>query len=171
MLKSLTNVNVWVHDQDEALSMSDRIAVMDHGAIVQLGSPRELYETPRTAFVAQFLGGCNLLKATACDRGDGAMIVSTQIGKLKLASTDLRPTFQIAIRPEKIRIASDETLNRITGEVIEITYTGAETHSLVRVAGETLRVVSVNAGNGKRLASGDRVELTLPTEALVVLED
>lgn len=159
------------HDQDEALSMSDRIAVMDHGAIVQLGSPRELYEKPRTAFVAHFLGGCNLLKATACDGGRGEMTVSTKIGKLKLAGTDPRPSFQIAIRPEKIRIGSEEALNRVSGEVIETTYTGAETHSLVRVADETLRVVSVNASNGTRLAPGSRVELTLPPEALVPLED
>jgi len=172
------------HDQDEALGMSDRIAVMDHGAIVQLGSPAELYEKPRTRFVAQFLGGCNLLAAQVERRDDPAGTIQTSIGPLqlafgdsrsaigyrRLAISDTRHQITLAIRPERISLGAGET-NHVIGEVLETTYTGAETHSLVRVGPETLRVVSVNSSDATRLKPGDRVLLTLPPEALVVLED
>ena len=159
------------HDQDEALSMSDRIAVMDHGRIAQLGTGEELYERPRTRFVAQFLGGCNLLAAKVRERSGGGVVVQTPIGNLQLAISDSRPEFTLAIRPEKILLHQSSASNTLTGEVLETTYTGAETHSVVRVAGETLRVVSVNNGHGPRLAPDQIVSLTLPAEALVVLED
>ena len=159
------------HDQDEALSMSDRIAVIDQGSIIQLGTPTELYETPRTRFVAQFLGGCNLLPAHVRQRGNREAVVGTPIGELKLAIGDSRDKFTLAIRPEKISIANTGAINRFAAEVTEATYTGAETHGLVRIAGETLRVVTVNSVNGARIAPGEKIELTFPSEALVVLED
>ena len=159
------------HDQDEALCMSDRIAVMDHGRIAQVGRGEELYERPRTRFVAQFLGGCNLLVAKVRERGGNGAVVQTPAGDLRLATNDSRPEFTLAIRPERILLHQPGVSNTLTGELIETTYTGAETHSVVRVAGEDLRVVSVNNGNGPRLAPGQTVQLTLPPEALVVLED
>ncbi|HEY0550767.1 MAG TPA: ATP-binding cassette domain-containing protein, partial [Verrucomicrobiae bacterium] len=70
------------HDQDEALSMSDRIAVMNEGRIVQLGSGQELYERPRTRFVAQFLGGCNLLRARIVQRNSADLLARTGLGDL-----------------------------------------------------------------------------------------
>src|SRR6185436_11723546 len=70
------------HDQDEALSMSDRIAVMDAGRIVQLGTGEELYERPRTRFVAQFLGGCNLPRASQIN---GVLAAKTTVGDMQLA--------------------------------------------------------------------------------------
>ena len=159
------------HDQDEALALSDRIAVMDHGRIAQLGTGEELYERPRTRFVAQFLGGCNLLAAKVRERHGNNIVVETPIGDLRLAISDSRPAFTLAIRPEKILLHQSSAPNTLTGEVLETTYTGAETHSLVRVADETLRVASVNHGPGPRVAPGQRVSITLPPEALVVLED
>jgi spermidine/putrescine transport system ATP-binding protein len=159
------------HDQDEALSMSDRIAVMDHGRIAQLGTGEELYERPRTRFVAQFLGGCNLLTAKVCELGANGMVVQTPIGDLRLATNDSRAQFTLAVRPEKILLHQSNTPNTLTGDVIETTYTGAETHSVLRVGSKNLRVVSVNNGHGPRLAPGQSVQLTLPAEALVALED
>jgi spermidine/putrescine transport system ATP-binding protein len=159
------------HDQDEALSMSDRIAVMDHGRIAQLGTGEELYERPRTRFVAQFLGGCNLLTANVRERGSDGVVLQTPVGDMRLATNDSRNQFTLAIRPEKILLHQSNTPNTLTGEVLETTYTGAETHSIVRVGDENLRVVSVNNGHGPRLAPGQSVQLTLPAEALVALED
>ena len=159
------------HDQDEALSMSDRIAVMNEGRIVQLGSGEELYERPRTRFVAQFLGGCNLLRASVGRRNGSEFLARTALGDLRLAVNKARSDFTLAIRPEKIRVGQTALPNTFAGEVIETTYTGAETHSLVRVGGETLRVAAVNAAGAERIATGARVQLTLPPEALVVLED
>ena len=159
------------HDQDEALALSDRIAVMDHGRIAQLGTGEELYERPRTRFVAQFLGGCNLLTAKVRERGGPGMVVQTPAGDLQLTSNDSRPQFTVAIRPEKILLHQSGAPNTLTGEVLETTYTGAETHRVVRVGGENLRVVSVNNGHALRLVRGQSVPLSLPPEALVVLED
>lgn len=158
------------HDQDEALSMSDRIAVMDHGAIVQLGTPAELYERPRTRFVAQFLGGCNLLPATVHERHGSTATVQTPVGELQLPLHDSRSAFTLAIRPEKISLHNG-TENHCTGEITDTTYTGAETHSLVRVGHEVLRVVSVNASSAPALQRGQQVKLALPRAALIVLDD
>jgi spermidine/putrescine transport system ATP-binding protein len=156
------------HDQDEALSMSDRIAVMDAGRIMQLGTGEDLYERPRTRFVAQFLGGCNLLRASA---GDGTNMAKTAFGDLQLAVSEARSAFTLAIRPEKILLDQAGARNTFDGEIIETTYTGAETHSRVQVREESLRVACVNTAGAQRLAPGKRIPITLPPEALVVLED
>ncbi len=158
------------HDQDEALSMSDRIAIMDRGRILQVGAPADLYEKPRTRFVAQFLGGCNVLLAKAGQRSESHVRVQTPLGELKLASADPRREFHVAIRPEKI-LLHDQGENQFPGVITEVVYTGAETHSMIRVQNEVLRVVSVNAGGRPCPMPGDSVQLVLPAEALVVLED
>ena len=159
------------HDQDEALSMSDRIAVMNEGRIIQIGSAREIYERPRTRFVAEFLGGCNLLRAGVRQRNGTELLAHTALGNLRLTISDSSAEFTLAIRPEKIRVGQSAAPNTFAGEVIETTYTGAETHSLVRVGGETLRVASVNAVGADRMVTGASVQLTLPPDALIVLED
>ncbi len=156
------------HDQDEALSMSDRIAVMDAGRMVQLGTGEELYERPRTRFVAQFLGGCNLLRAAALN---GSQAARTALGDLQLASRDSRSAFTLAIRPERILLGQAGAPNTFDGEIVEMTYTGPETRGLIRVREEILRVVSVNTAGTRRLAPGSRIAITLPPEALMVLED
>ena len=88
-----------------------------------------------------------------------------------MAAGDSRRAFTLAIRPERILLASDGTPNQFTGEVVETTYTGAETHCVVRVGTETLRVAGVNAPGAARFAAGQSVKLSLPPEALIVLED
>jgi spermidine/putrescine transport system ATP-binding protein len=161
------------HDQDEALSMSDRIAVLNKGRIVQLGRSEELYERPRTRFVATFLGGCNLLSAKVRERNGTALTAETPVGDLQLTTGDHRNEFNMAIRPEKILTAPKDinAPNCFTGTVIEATYTGAETHSIVHVGNHPLRVVSVNVAAARRMVSGETIRLRLPPEALVVLED
>ncbi len=159
------------HDQDEALSLSDRIALMDHGRIVQTGTGPELYEQPRTRFAAQFIGGCNLLPAELQERMGDAVMVTTPIGKLKFTTTDRRSEFTLAIRPERILVGRDVGANQVQGIVSDTTYTGAETQSVISVANETLRVVTMNGPAAARLTKGGAIKLTLPAEALVVLED
>jgi spermidine/putrescine transport system ATP-binding protein len=157
------------HDQDEALSMSDRIAVMNHGQVIQLGSSEELYERPRTRFVAQFLGGCNLLPARL-EKQTGKAIVNTPIGTLEVPGLE-RPEATLAIRPEKIAIGLGGDINHFTGKVLETTYTGAETHSVMGIGDATLRVTSINQPGGRRMIAGDKVDFTLPPSAIIVLED
>jgi spermidine/putrescine transport system ATP-binding protein len=159
------------HDQDEALSMSDRIAVMDHGQVVQLGTGEELYERPRTRFVAQFLGGCNLLPATVHQRSGDRVRVTTPVGPLELNAPGSRSEFTLAIRPEKILPGRNGSPNQVRGVVLDTTYTGAETQSLIGIGTATLRVVSINGPASARSSKGDSIELTLPEESLVMLED
>ncbi len=156
------------HDQDEALSLSDRIAVMDAGRVVQAGGAEEIYERPRNRFVAQFVGGCNLIAGRAGERG----WVMTALGALRVRGDVPSRPVTLALRPEKVRFgagAGDE--NRFNGLVVGTTYTGAETHGLLDVNGTPLKAVMVNGAGVARLKVGETVPLSLPPEALLVLED
>jgi spermidine/putrescine transport system ATP-binding protein len=157
------------HDQDEALSMSERVAVMDHGRIVQLGTPPELYDRPRNRFVAQFLGGCNLIGARVLRRDGTITQVQTALGELTVNADMPRESFTLALRPERVVLGSG-SCNTFRGEVAETTYTGAETHGAVRIGHELLRVAAVNGGETS-LRVGEPVTVFVPPEALVVLED
>jgi putative spermidine/putrescine transport system ATP-binding protein len=128
------------HDQGEALSMSDRLAVFNHGRIEQIGTPQEIYDHPRTAFVAGFVGVSNLLEGPVAERVAG------------------RPA-TFSIRPEKIRIipstepATDELMNA-TGRIVSRQYFGASTRYGVALdAGNELTVIQPN--NGANLPSDD----------------
>lgn len=165
------------HDQDEALGMSDRIAVMNAGRIVQLGDCRELYERPRTRFVAQFLGGCNLLRGVVRSRTATEATVHTAVGELAVrlepppGDIGRHGEITLAIRPERIVLRDGPAPNSVAGHITETTYTGAETHALISVGQEKLRVAVVNAAGSTPLANGQPVHVLLPAEALLVLED
>jgi putative spermidine/putrescine transport system ATP-binding protein len=132
------------HDQDEALTLSDRIAVFNAGRIEQLGTPREVYEQPASAFVAGFVGTSNVLS------GSSAQAVYGRLG-----------TF--AIRPERVRVADDTIIPgdiEATGSVSEVVYAGAETRIVVTLdTGDLLIAVRPNAAEHKDLARGDPVRL------------
>jgi spermidine/putrescine transport system ATP-binding protein len=167
----ITFVHV-THDQDEALGLSDRIAVMNAGRIVQLGTGEELYERPRTRFVAQFLGGCNLLEAKVQTRHGREVTVQTSVGELLLATDDPRPQFTIALRPEKMVFQPNANgANRRQAQITETTYTGAETQSVLRLGDQTLRMTIMNSAGARSGREGEHVEVALPPEALIVLED
>ena len=167
----LTFIHV-THDQDEALGLSDRIAVMNAGRVVQLGTGEELYERPRTRFVAQFLGGCNLIEAKVRSRNGGEAVVETALGELRLPTSDPRPAFTLAIRPEKIVThPAAVSANQLQATIIESTYTGAATHSTLRVAEQTLRVTTANQTFMRSGREGEGMAIALPSEALIVLED
>ena len=104
----ITTVYV-THDQEEALSLSDRVAVMRDGKVLQIGVPRELYERPRTRFVADFVGTNNLLPGRVAERRNGALTVDTELGRLEaIAGGDTASgRCVLAIRPENVRIAPD----------------------------------------------------------------
>jgi spermidine/putrescine transport system ATP-binding protein len=167
------------HDQEEALVMSDRIAVMRAGKIEQLDESRRLYERPRTRFVGQFLGSCNLLDAMVRERQGESVVVDTAVGLLRVETgagdTARRPSFSLAIRPEKIAVlppseASGE--NRVPVRVAQLIYIGSETHYVLEAGPATLTAYAMNAGGGSpAYAVGAAAVASLPASSLVVLQD
>jgi spermidine/putrescine transport system ATP-binding protein len=133
------------HDQEEALTMSDRIAVMNEGVILQLGTPEEIYERPRSRFVADFIGQTNFLEVDIV--GTDGSLVDVELpasGRLKVQRPDgPMPTGRttLAIRPEKISLLSDlpeggaRGWDRLTGALTEIVYVGTFTQYLLRLPG------------------------------------
>ncbi len=154
------------HDQDEALALATRIAVLDRGRIVQVGTPAELYERPASRFVAEFLGDCNLLEAAIVEPGVAALPGGARLHFAGDAAPGSRVT--LAIRPEKIAIGADGR-NTAVGTIEAVEYLGDISHLQVRLPdGTALEVTRVN-GAGPPLVAGDRLMLTIPLEAITVL--
>jgi ABC-type Fe3+/spermidine/putrescine transport system ATPase subunit len=176
------------HDQEEALTMSDRVAVMRHGRIEQVGTPAELYETPQSRFVADFLGESNFVDAVvARPAGDGRYLVRTR-GGLDLQGVGVGPLREgqavtVAVRPEKVSLADEPAgrepsglANTCKGSVEESIYVGDATRHRVAVGTDgvvTVKVQNRLAGRGYRtgeavLLSWDPAETRLfpePTHA------
>jgi spermidine/putrescine transport system ATP-binding protein len=161
------------HDQEEAMTMSDRIAVMRAGRIEQLGNPEELYERPTTAFVAGFLGVSNLLEGEVAGADGSLVTIKLQDGTLLRAPADGAATagpVRVGVRPEKLRVdaraeaGASNGLNVLSGTVLDASYIGVSTQYLVQTAeGHRLTVYAQNldtAGAGELLAGGQHVNLT-----------
>jgi putative spermidine/putrescine transport system ATP-binding protein len=136
------------HDQGEALSMSDRVAVFNHGKIEQLDAPRTLYEMPRTEFVARFVGSSNVLP--------GAWL-----------GLDTQRLY--ALRPERIRVQPGRAdgHNHLVGELLDVHYLGSQTRFEVTVQGQRLTAIAASDAN---LPIGSSVTLEWPSDAPKVLE-
>src|SRR5438067_4865321 len=109
--RRLGKTSVYVtHDQSEALALSDRIAVLSHGRIEQIGTPGEIYERPASAFVAEFIGSSNMLRARIVERADGGMIVATEAGLRLRCGAEPNGGFgdsadvSVLLRPERIHV-------------------------------------------------------------------
>jgi iron(III) transport system ATP-binding protein len=154
------------HDQKEALSMADRVAIIDRGRIVQLGPPAELYRKPGSRFVAEFLGETNFLSATIVGSE-----LETPLGRL-ITSAPLPPTASkclVSIRPEAIRIGGSGR-NRFRGRVHESTYLGEVAHHAVDVVpGVRLRVADLNPVTA--LKSGSVVDVAIDPGDVVVISE
>jgi spermidine/putrescine transport system ATP-binding protein len=174
------------HDQEEAMTMSDRIAVMRHGHVEQLGSPEDLYERPRTFFVAGFLGVSNLLHGRVVSR-DGALAgIRVSDGTVLRAPIEMlngSDSVRVGVRPEKLRIEATETgadggsepdLNRLRGTILDASYIGVSTQYLVETGdGHRLTVYAQNletSGAGEVLADGQHVALTWRPQHTFVIE-
>jgi spermidine/putrescine transport system ATP-binding protein len=164
------------HDQSEALTMSDRIAVMNNGRVEQAASPKEVYEEPDTVFVADFLGVSNLLGAEAVGQDGEACTV--QVGDRKLraqqGATGARGEVKVMIRPERIEIEphSNAGEQRLPGMVERSVFLGGAYEVHVRVlGGELLKAMVPNDGGAtpESLDTGSAVSLHLPPDALRVL--
>jgi len=173
---------VVTHDQDEAMALATRIAVMDHGQVVQVGTPAEIYEFPRSRFVADFVGTTNLFEGTvsACEGGlisvrctetDGELLVDDQ-GRFSVGQR-----VWVALRPEKVRLAkqpaSGARINQLRGTVWELGYLGNRSTYRIRTASGKL--VIVFAQNERRTSEAaidwsDEVFVSWSADAAVVLQ-
>jgi ABC-type Fe3+/spermidine/putrescine transport system ATPase subunit len=164
------------HDQEEALTMSDRIAVMSQGQVEQVGPPQEIYEQPRTAYVADFLGVSNLMEGTAQGQGTGGCRVT--LGDFELIAgegeSDTQGASKITIRPERVDLQTTGTMgeNRLPGMVERVVYVGSILQVFVTLApGHKIQAWIQNEGGEVPFASGTAVSVHLPREALRVLPD
>ncbi|MEQ1521023.1 MAG: ABC transporter ATP-binding protein [Aestuariivirga sp.] len=160
------------HDQEEALTLSDRIAVMSKGRVLQIAGPEELYEMPNCREVAEFIGTMNVFSGRILTSANGATTIDARaLGKLKVLGTGRKGDYMfLALRPEKLRLAAKKSaasLNQIAGVVNAISYRGDRHHFLVTVEGHD-RPISVsqqNDGDTKSapLKVGAKVWINWPT--------
>jgi spermidine/putrescine transport system ATP-binding protein len=173
------------HDQEEAMTMSDRIAVMRHGRVEQLGRPEELYERPRTAFVAGFLGVSNLLDADVVSREGEFAEVRLSDGSILRAPSELvngERSVRVGVRPEKLRVipleaaeaVNDRSLNSLSGTVLDASYVGVSTQYLIQTGdGHRMTVYAQNletSGVAEALADGQQVRLSWKPQHTFVIE-
>jgi len=139
------------HDQEEALTLSDRIAVMSEGEILQDGSPKEIYERPCNAFVAEFIGMSNLMKGRVVESSGGKQLAISDQVVLDLPSgMDASGEASIFIRPEKLSLAdkSGPPRSSLPGKVMHVSYSGAVTHCFVDIGLQRpLTVLITNRSN------------------------
>lgn len=135
------------HDQKEALSIADRIALLKDGRLVQIGTPAELYHRPRTSFVADFIGNTNLLKGRVTDRVGATTRLETPVGTMLAAGkAESGAEVWVSIRPEQMRIVNNGVPpgpNRLVGKTLETTFLGEASEHVFLVNQQRLRVVSV----------------------------
>ena len=159
------------HDQEEALTMSSRIVIMRDGSVVQIGTPRDIYENPTSMFASRFIGESNLLLGTvhACARG----IVTITVGGHRLRVADSRDLAQgtssaLSIRPERITTAPSDTahesVNRLPGTVVERIFLGNRVRLRVACAETMLWVEEPPSAASDRLEENDAAEITWSLE-------
>jgi spermidine/putrescine transport system ATP-binding protein len=160
----LTFVHV-THDQEEAMTMADTVAVMNAGHIEQLGAPTEIYEFPASAFVANFLGQSNLLSGDAQGPSGGDVAVSAYGSRFAVPSARCRVTdgpAYLGVRPEKLHVTTEavpEGHNAVPGIITDSSYVGVSTQYLVRAPwGEELSIFSPNSGTAGPLQPGTEVQ-------------
>jgi putrescine transport system ATP-binding protein len=173
------------HDQDEAMALSTRIAVMNRGQVIQVGTPSEIYEFPQSRFVADFIGTTNLFEGTVRGSDTGHLIVCSPEAGCDLVVDEIGrfgsgQRVWIALRPEKIRLSKQpvaggpagERINQIKGTVWELGYLG--NRSTYRIKTDTGKVVTVFAQNDRRTSEwsidwSDEVYLSWSANGAVVL--
>jgi spermidine/putrescine transport system ATP-binding protein len=167
------------HDQEEALEMSDRLAVMNHGHIAQVGSPQQVYEEPETEFVADFLGAANVLDVIVKESaGQGRRRVT--IGGHDVVATAPEQSVdlgnRVVIRPERLKVFTDaaampESLPRLPGIVDEVIYIGPVSQVKIRLPhGPAVQALMMNEAGASTLSSGTPVTLGLGPESVRLLK-
>jgi putrescine transport system ATP-binding protein len=171
---------VVTHDQEEAMTMADRIAILDRGEVMQVATPAEIYEAPGSRFVAGFVGNVNMFEGTVASRdtgsarisGNGGFTIRTENAGDALAGSAVA----FAIRPEKIRVSSkppaETAFNAVEGEIFDLAYLGDMTVYHVKLpSGQVVKASSLNASRvtSDPLTWHDRAWISFDPDAGVVL--
>jgi putrescine transport system ATP-binding protein len=168
------------HDQEEAMAMSDYIAVMDKGHIVQFGAPRVLYEKPRSRFVASFLGDINLFNGSAEDIDSRQRRFTSSDGiELRIGQDDnveARSICAVGFRPERLVVSASprHLANELRGAIAQISYGGTLSRATIRLSSGRLleaTLMNVHGTAEHELAAGDAVYVELPADGGVVLTE
>jgi putrescine transport system ATP-binding protein len=175
-----TTFVIVTHDQDEAMTVADRIAVMDRGRIVQVGPPVEIYERPVSRHVAAFVGDVNLIEGHLVATGPAGSTIATgsgiQLHAAQFIEADQGQAVWVALRPEKVRLAPapdarDPIENSVVGTVVDVGYLG--NHSIYKVRLEGGATITAALANTTRtrpaMAVAERVRLSWDADAVVVL--
>ena len=160
------------HDQEVALTMADRVAVMRDGVIEQLGAPRDIYEKPATEFVATFLGASNMIDATVVESGADASLVEAACGRFSVTGPHPPGTrLRLGIRPERVLLDAASGANALPAIVRDIVYRGVTEHLFLECGGQPmLAYVQNSAQSALDWRPGQAVAVTLPADSLVRLE-
>ncbi|WP_342641163.1 ABC transporter ATP-binding protein [Rhodoligotrophos ferricapiens] len=174
----MTFINV-THDQEEAMTMSDRIVILNEGRVQQVGAPQSLYDAPQTRFVADFLGRANFLTGKVAGR-EGEILTLREGGEMirarALHDEPVDSAAVVALRPERIEVrpqgaTSADGLNAITGQVSSAIFSGAHFVFVVRTAFGDMIAMQPSFGAEQSFAAGDTVILQWPIEAGVAVRE
>lgn len=172
---------VVTHDQEEAMTMADRMAVMDQGKIIQVGTPAETYEAPNSKYIADFIGSVNLFEGEVSKSANGNIEIAAKAGFVISADNAEQAatkgnTVWFGIRPEKMKISSAKpksaSLNAVEGEVWDIAYLGDMTTYHVKLGdGMVAKVASMNSArtSAEQLTWGDKAWISFAPDAGIVL--
>jgi spermidine/putrescine transport system ATP-binding protein len=158
------------HDQEEALQMSDRMAVMKDGKCLQVGTPKAVYEDPADPFVASFIGPLNEIEGNLYDEGLDHLFLQSSIGKFHVKKNGKLPgqSVKLLLRPEKIRLLRAKAAheNLVEGNILGLTYLGSRTEYVVRSGNQSFTVFEpeLERARKKLLSAGDKIYLTWKTE-------
>jgi ABC-type Fe3+/spermidine/putrescine transport system ATPase subunit len=162
------------HDQEEALSMSDQIVVMNAGAVEQIGTPEDVYETPATAFVADFLGKANMLAGTVTASDSGTATVSLAAGHTVTVASPgaLEPgaAVTVVVRPQKLSVGPAATANRLTGRVVSTSYLGGSAIYEIDIGGRAA-VRADTQIKGKVAREGEAIDVGFDPADCVLLDE
>jgi iron(III) transport system ATP-binding protein len=171
---SITAVYV-THDQEEAMAISDRIAVMHQGEIVQEGTAEDLYRRPASEFVAQFIGRTNLLNGRVVGAGPAGIEVEVAGRRIRLAGSTARLTtdqrVRLVVRPEVIELQPEGVSEGIQGTVLSRTFLGEKAEYQIRVGTDLIQVTSYNPVQRGLFLPGQKVKLHLPSEGIQYLSE
>ncbi len=161
------------HDQEEALSLSDRVVVMRAGRIAQIGSPLEIYNRPASAFVASFIGSLNVLAARVVDAGAGTLSVEGQLVAASIpVGLPAGQSVRLSVRPEMISLANGHAdSNRLQGTVTDVEFLGSIVRIYLRIEESDLFLDTFNNPHLALPAAGDRVTAWFPREACLISTD